>query len=220
MCRCRYQSGQALFTSLKLRSEGLVPASAAQGADADFHSHLPRRRDSPPSCPLRSPEARETLQGPRTPAPLASAQKIPTRPAMASSGSCPTRPAMASSGSCAAYGMGNEWRQPQGWSAYTTIGETSADLLASKLYEAAEANFPERRIRKDFSDGDADFEASFYIIRHTVMPAVLTENFMMDNVEDAAFLLSEKGKTAIIKTHIDGINRYLIAYNELFKVLF
>ena len=116
--------------------------------------------------------------------------------------------------------MGNEWRQPQGWSAYTTVGETSADLLASKLYEAAEANFPERRIRKDFSDGDADFEASFYIIRHTVMPAVLTENFMMDNVEDAAFLLSEKGKTAIIKTHIDGINRYFIAYNELFKVLF
>jgi len=116
--------------------------------------------------------------------------------------------------------MGNEWRQPPGWSAYTTIGETSADLLASKLYEAAEANFPERRIRKDFSDGDADFEASFYIIRHTVMPAVLTENFMMDNVEDAAFLLSEKGKTAIIKTHIDGINRYFIAYNELFKVLF
>jgi N-acetylmuramoyl-L-alanine amidase len=52
------------------------------------------------------------------------------------------------------------------------------------------------------------------------MPAVLTENFMMYNVEDAAFLLSEKGKTAIIKTHIDGINRYLIAYNELFKVLF
>ena len=208
LCRCRYQSGQALFTPLKLRSEGLVPASAAQGADADFHSHLPRRRDSPPSCPLRSPEARETLQGPRTPTPLAPAQKIPARPAMASSGSC------------AAYGMGNEWRQPQGWSAYTTIGETSADLLASKLYEAAEANFPERRIRKDFSNGDADFEASFYIIRHTVMPAVLTENFMMDNVEDAAFLLSEKGKTAIIKTHIDGINRYLIAYNELSKVLF
>jgi N-acetylmuramoyl-L-alanine amidase len=52
------------------------------------------------------------------------------------------------------------------------------------------------------------------------MPAVLTENYMMDNVEDAAFLLSEKGKTAIIKTHIDGINRYFIAYNELFKVLF
>lgn len=88
--------------------------------------------------------------------------------------------------------MGDEWKQPQGWSAYTTIGETRADLLASKLYEAAEANFPERRIRKDFSDWDADFEASFYIMRHTVMPAALTENFMMDNLDDVAFLLSEE----------------------------
>ena len=30
----RYQSGQALFSPLKLRSEGLAPASAAQSADA------------------------------------------------------------------------------------------------------------------------------------------------------------------------------------------
>lgn len=112
---------------------------------------------------------------------------------------------------CNASGRGNEWRQPQGWSAYTTIGETSADLLASKLYEAAEANFPERRIRKDFSDGDADFEASFYIIRHTVMPAVLTENFMMDNQDDVEFLLSDVGRNAVIQTHLQGIIKYLTA---------
>ena len=48
----------------------------------------PRRRDSLPSCPQGSQEAKETLQGPRTPAPQALAQKIPARPAMASSGSC------------------------------------------------------------------------------------------------------------------------------------
>ncbi len=110
---------------------------------------------------------------------------------------------------CNASGMGDEWKQPQGWSAYTTIGETRADLLASKLYEAAEANFPERRIRKDFSDGDADFEASFYIMRHTVMTAALTENFMMDNLDDVAFLLSEVGRKAIISTHINGVCNYL-----------
>ena len=110
---------------------------------------------------------------------------------------------------CNAAGKGKEWLQPQGWSAYTTIGETNADLLASKLYEAAEANFPGRRIRKDFSDGDADFEASFYIIRHTIMPAVLTENFMMDNLDDVAFLLSDEGRAAVIRTHIEGITNYL-----------
>lgn len=111
---------------------------------------------------------------------------------------------------CNASGKGNEWRQPQGWSAYTTIGETSADLLASKLYEAAEANFPERRIRKDFSDGDADFEASFYLIRHAVMPAVITENFMMDNLDDVNYMLSELGRNRIIKCHIDGIGFFLM----------
>ena len=110
---------------------------------------------------------------------------------------------------CNASGMGDEWKQPQGWSAYTTIGDTNADLLASKLYEAAEANFPERRIRKDFSDRDADFEASFYIMRHAVMPAALTENFMMDNLDDVAFLLSEEGRKAIILTHIYGLCNYL-----------
>ena len=86
--RFRYQSGQALFTPLKLRSEGLVPASAAPCADADFHSNLLPRRDSLPSCPLRFPEAKETLQGPRTPTHRAPAQYKPARPAMASYGSC------------------------------------------------------------------------------------------------------------------------------------
>lgn len=118
---------------------------------------------------------------------------------------------------CNAAGKGKEWLQPQGWAAYTTIGETRADLLASKLYEAAEANFPERRIRKDFSDGDADFEASFYVIRHTVMPAVLTENFMMDNLDDVAFLLSDEGRAAVIRTHIEGITNYLASIKSPFR---
>jgi len=34
----------------------------------------------------------------------------------------------------------------------------------------ADANFPERRVRKDFSDGDADFRASFYLISSTNRP--------------------------------------------------
>ena len=86
VCRCRYKSGQALFTPLKLRSEGLVPAAQALTRLRDFHFNLPRRRDSLPSCPLRSQEAKETLQGPRTPAHEAPAQMVPARPAMASSG--------------------------------------------------------------------------------------------------------------------------------------
>ena len=60
-----------------------------------------------------------------------------------------------------------------------------------------------------YSDGDPDFEASFYILKHTLCPAVLTENLFMDNQEDCAFFLSPKGRQAIIDLHIDGIISYL-----------
>ena len=41
------------------------------------------------------------------------------------------------------------------------------------------------------------------------MPAVITENFMMDNWDDVAFLLSEYGRKSVSKTHIEGIMRFL-----------
>ena len=32
------------------------------------------------------------------------------------------------------------------------------------------------RLRSDYSDGDIDREEDFYILKHTLCPAVLTEN--------------------------------------------
>ena len=43
------------------------------------------------------------------------------------------------------------------------------------------------------------------------MPAVLTENFMMDNQDDVEFLLSDVGRNAVIQTHLQGIIKYLTA---------
>ena len=65
------------------------------------------------------------------------------------------------------------------------------------------------KIRKDISDGDPDKEANFYILVHVPCPAVLTENLFQDNKEDVEFLLSEKGKEAITKIHVEGIKNYL-----------
>ena len=62
-------------------------------------------------------------------------------------------------------------------------------------------------IRTDYSDGDSDWEANFYILRHTMCPAVLTENFFMDGL-DLEFLQSKAGKQAIVDTHVDGIIEY------------
>ena len=108
-----------------------------------------------------------------------------------------------------ASGNGSQWMKAQGWSAYTSKGQTKADILAECLYDAAAANLPGKRIRTDSSDGDRDWEENFYILRHTICPAVLTENFFYDSKDDLSFLESEEGKQAVVKLHVDGITNYL-----------
>lgn len=109
---------------------------------------------------------------------------------------------------CNAAGSG-QWMNAHGWSCYTSVGNTQSDKLAEYFYEAAEANFRGRKIRKDLSDGDSDWEENFFILQKTKCPAVLTENFFMDSREDVAYLLSEAGKSAIVKIHVDGIIAYI-----------
>ena len=108
-----------------------------------------------------------------------------------------------------ASGNGQKWMAAKGWSAYTTRGTTKSDTIAEYLYAEAEKNFVGRKIRTDKSDGDKDWEANFYICRKSKCPAVLTENFFYDNVDDIKYILSEEGRQAVIKTHIDGIINYI-----------
>ena len=107
-----------------------------------------------------------------------------------------------------AAGNGSKWTNATGWSVYTCKGQTASDKLAECLCEAAIKNFPGKRIRTDYSDGDSDWEANFYILRHTMCPAVLTENFFMDGL-DLEFLQSKAGKQAIVDTHVEGIVEYI-----------
>ena len=108
-----------------------------------------------------------------------------------------------------AAGNGTKWLNATGWSCYTSKGQTQSDKLAEYLYEAATKNFPGKRIRTDKSDGDPDWEENFYILRHSLCPAVLTENFFMDNHSDLEYLQSRTGKQAIVDTHVEGITEYL-----------
>lgn len=107
-----------------------------------------------------------------------------------------------------AYGDGTEWTKPTGWSVYTSKGDTKSDEFATKLYNAAKSTFLNQTIREDFIDGDPDFEEDFYILKRTVCPAVLTENFFMTNTADVDFLLSKKGFDQIVDVHIKAIQQY------------
>jgi len=94
-----------------------------------------------------------------------------------------------------------------GWECYTSKGTTKADEIATLLYSEAEKEFTGWKTRKDYIDGDADKEANFYILRHTICPAVLTENFFMDNEKDCKLMLSESGRERIAKIHINVIKK-------------
>lgn len=115
---------------------------------------------------------------------------------------------------CNAAGNGSAWMNARGWSAYTSKGTTKSDELATMLYVEATKNFTGHTIRKEFSDGDPDWEEDFYILRKTKCPAVLTENFFQDNEHDIEYLNSKEGKAAIVKTHVDAINKYVAKYEK------
>lgn len=102
-----------------------------------------------------------------------------------------------------------QWMNARGWSCLTSKGLTKSDALATALYAAAEEQMPSSTFRKEYSDGDPDWEANFYIIKNTWCIAVLVENFFMDNKDDLAYLTSEEGRKAIISTHVEGVIKYL-----------
>ena len=100
-----------------------------------------------------------------------------------------------------------------GWEVFTSKGETRSDAIAECFAESAKIHLPDFRIRKDMLDGDSDKEANFYILKHTHCPAVLTENLFMDTKKDCQFIMSESGRDAIAKLHLDGILRVIMVRN-------
>jgi N-acetylmuramoyl-L-alanine amidase len=108
-----------------------------------------------------------------------------------------------------AVGNGSQWMTGKGWEAYSTRGKTKSDMLTEFLYKRADGNVKGRKIREDWSDGDRDKEADFYIIKKAYCPAVLTENFFYDNKDDLKYMVSEEGIHAVVRLHVEGIVDYV-----------
>ena len=133
---------------------------------------------------------------------------------------------------CNAAGADGKWKTAGGWCAFTSPGQTKADILATSLYDAAKVELAEyiqqfpirkslgkydskqRPVRTDYSDGDPDYEARFYILTQTKCPAVLTESMFQDNKADVDFLNSEEGKRHLTALHVNGIINYLKTQNR------
>ena len=109
-----------------------------------------------------------------------------------------------------AAGDGSKWMSAQGWSCYTSKGDTNSDVIAECLYDAFEAEFAGKKIRKDMSDGDRDWEENFYVLQKSKCPAVLLENFFYDNRDECAWLLKDETKERIADAIVKGIVQYIL----------
>jgi N-acetylmuramoyl-L-alanine amidase len=91
----------------------------------------------------------------------------------------------------------------KGIEVFTSPGLTEADAIATIFIKKLSDTFPMVRMRTDMSDGDPDKEAGFYVLKNTSMPAILTENFFMDNeYECKHYLMTEEGRHNIMLAHL------------------
>jgi N-acetylmuramoyl-L-alanine amidase len=96
----------------------------------------------------------------------------------------------------------------KGSEVFTSVGNTRSDAIATIFGEEFKKAYPNRRLRTDFSDGDLDKEKQFYVLKNTRMPAILTENFFMDNEEECkSILMTREGRQKIIHYHVETIKR-------------
>ena len=103
--------------------------------------------------------------------------------------------------------VGNKWHQANGWSVRVgTKASAKSKLLADCLFDAAEAHgLKMRRPSKD----QKYWPQALYVLNRTDCPAVLTENLFQNNQEDVDFLLSDEGRHAIERLHVEGIIKYI-----------
>lgn len=108
---------------------------------------------------------------------------------------------------CNAAGSDGKWHSASGWSVFISQNASqNSKKLAKNLYdEALLLNLKgNRSVPKEHF-----WVQNLAMCRDTNCPAVLTENLFQDNKENVSFLLSEKGKQAIVDVHYNGIVKYL-----------
>lgn len=108
---------------------------------------------------------------------------------------------------CNAAGADGKWHDARGWQACVSLNASAkSKQLASYLFDAAQAEGMKMRSPKP---GQKWWAQNLAICRDTNCPAVLTENLFQDNKQDVEFLLSDKGREAIVNLHVSGIINYI-----------
>ena len=102
----------------------------------------------------------------------------------------------------------------KGYEIWTSPGDTLGDRLATCIYGEITDEFPNMTGRADYSDGDTDKEARFYVLLHTEAPACLIEMAFISNSEDAALLADVEWQESYARAIARGINGYSLTFEE------
>lgn len=111
---------------------------------------------------------------------------------------------------CNAAGMGQRWMSAQGWCVRASTGKSGYVSNGSvKLSDClfAEAEKIGRKMPKQYAN-KTYWVQNLAICRDTKCPAVLTENFFMDNKEECDWMLTDEAIDAVVKLHVDGLKKY------------
>lgn len=106
------------------------------------------------------------------------------------------------------HGNGAENRKAHGVELWTTVGQTKADEVIPYLERAWRDEFPDVEFRVDRTDGDADKEKDYAVLRLTKAPAILYEVGFVSNPEEEALLKTAEYRARIASAIVAGINAW------------
>lgn len=108
-----------------------------------------------------------------------------------------------------AIGDGLSFNNTKGFSVWTTKGKTVSDKYGELFVQAAEEVLVPmgRKVIKDRSDGDGDYEQNFTVIYKTLCPSVLIEYGFYTNEEEMEWMMSDEGREAFVELTIRAIKK-------------
>lgn len=99
---------------------------------------------------------------------------------------------------------------------WTLPGQSKSDKFATIKAEENKKEFPDTRVRKDTTDGDADKEANWGILKiekNYGISYTLDEYFFMDNKRECHnYLMPEEGRIRIARVSVRSIVRFINEY--------
>ena len=102
----------------------------------------------------------------------------------------------------------------QGAEIFTTYGQNNSDILATFVFNEYKKMFPDLYWREDWSDGDADKESGFYILKGINAPVVLIEFMFISNNKEGSMISDPINQMKAAEAVAQGCLKFLKHMNK------